>query len=118
MSNNASTSQTTHADRVAGWIVLCLFVAGLTGMFLAVFAPHIPPASQASLLSISSSVLGAIAGSLTLRRSNPTPDSSQQVTIPSQDGTAPVTVTNTTGAAVQPVVIASPPPAGDPGAGE
>jgi len=116
-SNSTSTypSQTTHADRVAGWIAIGLFVALIVSMCLSGFLSGVDAVTRSQIVGIGQTCAGALAATLTLRRSAPTPDSSQQVTIPgSADGsTAGVTLTTTTGT-VQPP---APPPAGDPGAG-
>jgi hypothetical protein len=104
---------TTHADKVAGWIVIGLFAGAIIAMTYAAFQPNVDPSSRAQLLSIAAGALGAMAGSLTTgRRQVQQQDTSQQVTIPSSDGTPPVTIQTSTGAPpVSPAVSPAPEPA-------
>ena len=111
--NSTTSPPTTHADRIAGWIVIGLFVAACLAMGFASFVPGIDPSSRAQLLSIAGMAIGAMAGSLqTSRRSAPLPDTAQQITIPSSDG-GPVTIQSSSGGgAVVPSVVTVPTVAG------
>ena len=99
-------SQTTHADRIAGWIVLGLILSIIGPVVVVAFCPHLTAVAQSQMLGIAIGAVGALAGALNLKRPTQPADSSQQVTIPGDNGQAPVTIQTTTGAA-----IPSPPPA-------
>ena len=93
-------SATSHADKVAGWIVIALFASGVSGMLLAALRSGLSTTSQAQLLSIASASVGALAGSLTVRLKVQAVDNTTQVTVPSLDPETPqLTVQNTTSSA-------------------
>lgn len=93
--NHANTSQTTHSDRVAGWIVIGLFIALCLSLCLVSFMRGLPAVLSSQVVGIAQTCAGALAGSLTLRRPTAPADTQQQVTIPSSEpGVAPITVSS------------------------
>lgn len=58
---------TTHADKIAGWSIIGLFLSGLVSMTLASFAPHLSPSAQTTLLNIGLGCTAAVAGNLAPR---------------------------------------------------
>ena len=93
-------SATSHADKVAGWIVIALFASGVSGMLLAALRSGLSTTSQAQLLSIASASVGALAGSLTVRLKVQAVDNTTQVTVPNLNPETPqITVQNTTSSA-------------------
>lgn len=103
---------TTHADRVAGWIVLCVAILTFVGMLIVATCPRLSAISQSQLLGMSMAGIGILGGAFNSRRANAA-DSSQQVTIPSGDAGQPaITVSSRTGSgspAVSPVAPGSDP---------
>lgn len=90
-------SQTTHGERVSGWIILCVTGIMLAAMLIAAFCPRLSVIAQTSVINIATTGMGILGTAFTYRQVSRTPDSSQQVTVPSGDSAAPVTVTTSTG---------------------
>lgn len=68
--------QTTHSDRVSGWIVLGLIGIIVVCIVTSAFATHLTSIGQNQLQSIAIGAVGGLVGALNIRRPSSINDSS------------------------------------------